>query len=348
MLLHYKKFSGIIIFSFVFGAGLAGILWTQQDTIFKQEAQSFDMSSQEFRALSSKEKLQVLKEFAQEHGVKEAREFLKRTYPDQPADEHELIHIVGEVAFLDFGYEGLDFCDSLFSFGCYHGVVLEAVRQHGHDEEVFQNLARGCLDLPHSKTTITACIHGIGHGVMVVGAYDLLASYQNCDKMFVDSENLFFCYDGVSMENVMRRFEQEGSIDYLTSEDPFYPCNTVPQKYQSACVREHIFHARRVFYEKDTEKTAEYCLYFTEEKTRSVCFSALGNVLNQEFFGSPKIVIEECRKVGKYSDLCITKAASQYGFASQFSLATILCEGLSTSEMQKNCFGMLEYVKSTL
>ena len=341
------QFIGIIIFFFLLGAGLAGLFWMQKDTIFRQEAQSIEMSSQEFRILSSKEKLATLKGLAKKYGVEDAREFLKLTYPDQPSDEHELIHVVGEVAFFKFGYAGLDFCDAFFNFGCYHGVVLEAIKQYGYDNVVLQDLARGCLDLPRNKTTITSCIHGIGHGVMIVKSYDLLLSYQDCDKMFTDPENLFFCYDGVSMENVMRRFEQEGAKDYLTSEDPFYPCNTVPVQYQPACAREHIFHARRVFFEGDTKKTAEYCLYFPEELTRSECFSALGTVLNQEFFATPDIVIAECKKVGEYADSCITRAAAQYGFAGQFTSAVMLCESLASLEQQE-CLGMLEYVKSAL
>lgn len=304
------------------------------------------VSPEKFKSLHDREQLRIVKEMALGKGLDRARDFLKKTYPDEPADEHELIHMIGEAAFLKLSYKGFAVCDAFFNYGCYHGVIIEAIRQHGGGDEVLQNLAKGCLDLPANKTTITACVHGVGHGLMVLRSYDLLRAYQDCDRIFKDHLDLFYCYDGISMENVVRRVVGADSKNFLNSDNPLYPCNIVPQKYQPACVREHVHYVRREFYQKDTDKSASYCLSF-DESTRSECFGGLGTALNQDNPDDPQKVIEECGKLDpRYSVFCLGTAASQYGFSKKFEYGVMLCRALSSPTDQRGCLSALEYVKS--
>lgn len=295
-------------------------------------------SASDFRSWDDVRQLKELRKLGKRKGSAAVLAFLKRVYPDEPGDEHELVHIVGETAFLEQSFNGFDVCDSFLRFGCYHGVILEAIRKNGYSEGVMKNLANGCLSLKRNKTVITACAHGIGHGIMWVRSYDLLSSYEQCERMFSEPDNRFFCYDGVSMENVVRRDERPALNNQLESRDPYYPCNVVPLQYQSACAREHIFHARRVFFEKDTVKTARYCLHFQSEETRKECFGGLGNALNQDFFGYPQTVISECAKVDMpYRRFCLSVAATQYAFGGRIDDANALCDALNDREEQKIC-----------
>lgn len=306
-------------------------------------------NEEEFRKLPAKEQLRLMEEMGVKEGHEAVRVFIKRTYPGDPSDEHELYHVVGASAFLQFGYSAFGVCDSAFSFACYHGVILEAIKKNGYTDDVLKDAAQGCLSLGKNRTAITACIHGIGHAIMWVELYDLMSSYRACDRMFDDELDLFFCYDGVSMENVVRRGEQKGSVNQLESDDPYYPCNTIPSKYQPACVREHLHHVRRIFYGKDTKKVQEYCLHFEGTLTRSECFGALGNAISQDNFDKPGIVIEECDKLPhEYRAFCIGVAATQYSFSKQFETAKMLCEALPTGGEREGCTSSITYARSTL
>ncbi|OHA03347.1 MAG: hypothetical protein A3J58_01250 [Candidatus Sungbacteria bacterium RIFCSPHIGHO2_02_FULL_52_23] len=301
-----------------------------------------------FRNLESQERLTILRKMGKDEGSEAVYAFLKAVYPDEPGSEHELVHIVGEIAFLERQYDAFQTCDSFFRFGCYHGVILQAIKERGGGNDILKSLGQGCLNLQSNRTAITACLHGIGHGLMVVRSYDLLESYKDCDIMLDEQPDLFFCYDGVSMENVVRRFEQEGAKDFLVSKDPFYPCDSVPDKYQAACVREHVHHARRVFYKKDTLATARFCLHFPDESVRTECFGGLGNAINQDNSDHPETNIAECDKTGQhYRQYCIGTAATQYAFSRQFDKAQMLCNALAGRE-REGCLFSVESARSSL
>lgn len=304
---------------------------------------------EEFRTFDDQKQIKTLRALGESGGPRAILAFLKESYPDEPSDKHELVHIVGEAAFLESGFKGFEACDSFLRFGCYHGVILEAIRKNGYSESVMRGLAGGCLELPRNKTVITACAHGIGHGIMWVRSYDLLASYGECKRIFEDTENRFFCYDGVSMENVVRRDARSELANSLESSDPYYPCNAVPVEYQAACAREHVFHARRTFFGNDTEKTAGYCLYFKEEETRKECFGALGNALNQDFFDSPETVIKECGKADeRYRHYCFNVAASQYAFGKRVERARLVCGAIRDEGKRSACEGAVEAAAASL
>lgn len=306
------------------------------------------ISLETFRSLNDKQQITYLKDMAKYNAIEEARSFLKDAYPSEPSDKHELVHAIGEAAYLQYGYAGLGKCNSLFMFGCYHGVVLEAVKQNGYTDKVLQDLAEGCLKLSTNKTLTTACSHGIGHAIMVVKSYDLLASYKDCDRTFTDEQELFYCWDGVSMENIMRRFEQDGAQRFLKEDDPYYPCNSIPEKYQPACAREHVFYVFEILTKRDMEKVKDYCLQFSAEKTLFECTSAIGNFLNQAYSENPQKIVDGCNKLGgSYTTNCIIKAAAQYSFSRQSERGKLLCEGLPTSEIEK-CISSVDYAQSAL
>jgi plastocyanin len=317
--------------------------------IIVSETRSESSRIEDFRLSDDRAQIETLRMLGKKEGPRAVLTFLKEAYPDEPSDKHELVHIVGEAAFLKSGFKGFDACDSFLRFGCYHGVILEAIRKNGYSEKVMDNLAQGCLALPKNKTVITACSHGIGHGIMWVRSYDLLASYKECERIFSDDQDRFFCYDGVSMENVVRRDTRPGLANNLESPDPYYPCSVVPVKYQPACAREHIFYARRTFFEKDTLKTAGYCLYFKEEETRKECFGALGNALNQDFFDSPQRIVEECGKIEEaYRHFCFNVAASQYAFGGRLDNARLICTAIGDPEKEMACKGAAEAAVASL
>lgn len=268
------------------------------------------------------------------------RDVLLATYPDQPAEEHELAHLIGETAYSREGASGFRYCDSVFTFACYHGVILAAIRAQGYSTNVLVGLAKGCEEAGRNRTADIACAHGIGHGFMWVHNYNLLQSFQACDSVFeADHELRFFCWDGVSMENVVRRgaTPQGMAKNPLDEKNMYAPCDALPDEYKPACVREHVFLVRLSLLGRDTDKTSQYCLHFPNRDIHVQCFGALGGALYQDDPSTPARIIAECTKVPEaYIYACIGVAARHYGFSRQGDTGKYIC-GALTPEMSSSC-----------
>ena len=305
---------------------------------------------EQIRSLPKEKRIQLFKNIGMNVSPIRLRDVLLSIYPEQPAEEHELAHLIGETAYARLGTSGFRYCDSVFTFACYHGVILAAIRDQGYQQSVLLDLAAGCEKAGKNRTADISCAHGIGHGLMWVRNYNLLQSFEACDSVFQkDRELRFFCWDGVSMENVVRR----GNLpDGMTSspmdqKNMYAPCDTLPSQYQPACVREHVFLARLVVLNRDTVKTSEYCLHYLSEDVRQQCFGALGGALYQDDPQTPDRIIVECGKAPtKYYQNCIGVASRHYGFSGRPEMANKLCESLGKSMSELCLAGVMEATDS--
>jgi len=300
---------------------------------------SLPIDPQAFRNLPNDAQLKTLKDIGIDYSPEEALILLKEAYPDEPSSVHEVSHKVGEAAYVRYGRGGFKVCDSFLRFGCYHGVILQAIKENGYEDSVMKDLANGCLGLGRNRATLNSCIHGIGHGLMWVYSYDIGKSLNGCDAMFGAEIDRFFCYDGIFMENVVRRGDDAASKgEKLGSENPLSPCDGLDQKYQPACVREHVHYVRRFIYKMDIPKTVNYCLAFKNEDARRECFGGIGNGFNQDYGDNPDEVIEKCGKVPvTYRKNCIGVAATQYAFGRQLDKADNLCNSLASESERQGC-----------
>lgn len=284
------------------------------------------------RAVSKEKRLIMFRAIGVRVSPVRLRSVLLAAYPQQPAEEHELAHLIGETAYAKYGTEGFKYCDSVFTFACYHGVILAAIQKRGYQQSVLLELADGCQKAGKNRTADISCAHGIGHGLMWVRNYNLLESFKACDGVFdKDTELRFFCWDGVSMENVVRRgnVPQGMTGNFIDEHNVYAPCDTLPTQYQPACVREHVFLVRLVNFGHDTIKTSAYCMHYEDKDIRVQCFSALGGAIYQDDPETPDRIVTECKKVPEqYFLYCIGQPSRLYGFAGRAAMATKLCESL--------------------
>ncbi len=277
-----------------------------------------------FRNLDIKEQQKLLLELADKQGTEEMRLFLRAAYPDGPSHKHELSHTVGELLFKEAGLAALGLCDRSFEFGCYHSVVLEAVKKYGFRENLTEELREGCKK---AGPAYFGCIHGLGHAVMVLKSYDLKSAYEFCENAFApDPKEQFWCYDGVSMENTVRAVAPEGLSGNLPTRDNIRtPCLELPEKYQGACAREHLHYAAHGFLSNDAVKIADYCLGFQSESTREQCFYGMGANLHGRLYDKPSEIVSGCLKGGQYSRFCATNAATQFAVSKNKASAELVC-----------------------
>ncbi len=304
-----------------------------------------------FRALSKDKKIALLRQIGIKSNPLRVRDILLSTYPNQPPEEHELAHLIGETAYTQYGPKGFDYCDSAFTFACFHGVILAAIKTLGYDEGILKTLSAECNRSGKNDTAKVSCAHGIGHGIMWVKNYSYIDSLGLCDRLFDDDKLRFFCWDGVSMENVVRRGDTAKGLSPVpwTDKDMYYPCDSVAAKYQPACVREHVFLVRLSLLGRDTEKSIAYCLHFTGDETHRECFGALGGALNQDDPTNPSHILAECNKIPNGLNVqCIGVAASHYAYSGDTLTAQDMCAAITTQQARGACMNAVKQVSGSL
>lgn len=298
-----------------------------------------------FRSLPKQKQISLLRSIGEHFSPYRVRAILLATYPHEPPEAHELAHLIGETAYAKSDAKGFSYCDSSFTFACYHGVILAALRLHGYDEGILRGLADGCSEAGKNDTAKVSCAHGIGHGIMWVKNYDLVPSFELCDSIFDDITFRFFCWDGVSMENVVRRADNAMNLPAhpWREDNIYYPCDAVPIQYQPACVREHLFLLRLTVFERDTDKSIAYCLYFKNRSTQEQCFGALGGALVQDDPENLTWIGRECLKTPHPFEMnCIGRAATQYAFSGRKKHGVFLCNEIADSVAKASCLNSLD------
>lgn len=169
------------------------------------------------------------------------------------AQSHPLAHVLGSHAYYAYGWdieETLAECSYDVFQGCLHGAL----------QAYFNDLAAQGLPLDRaaiedvcskasSRFQSYACLHGVGHGVMIHTNYALHESLDLCyllDGWFAQGS----CYGGVFMENVVAYHDSldpdyvphnhgsgEPPTYWVDDDDPAYPCNVVGDRYKGSCWR---------------------------------------------------------------------------------------------------------------
>ena len=151
---------------------------------------------------------------------------------------HPLTHVIGraageKLATVSAAYaEGDEFCWS----GYYHGV-MEAMLSKTQPDEVVTQINTICNDIqvtkPYSFDHYN-CVHGLGHGIMLISHHELFESLEACDNLG-NSWERESCYGGVFMENVMAEINPGHSTKYIIADQPLYPCTAVKDTYKQQC-----------------------------------------------------------------------------------------------------------------
>lgn len=178
---------------------------------------------------------------------------------DVERDGHMFAHAIGIAAYSSergFG-ETFASCRELFHAGCYHGVIqARFAAEGGADAETVNTLCAEVADAGADRWTRFQCVHGLGHGLLILHGHDLLKGLESCD-LLRDGWERESCYGGAFMENVTNAthphhaaltsqlgghggHEAHGdhgqtAFKAIDPDDPYYPCTVVKEHQKLAC-----------------------------------------------------------------------------------------------------------------
>jgi len=190
---------------------------------------------------------------------------------------HPLTHIIGraagsKAATVAAAYaQGDEFCWS----GYYHGV-MEAMLSKIEPDKMLGQLDTVCSSVSQNNTYNFEhynCVHGLGHGVMLINEHELFKSLDYRDKLG-DAWERESCYSGVFMENIMASINPDHTTKYIINDQPLYPCTAVKDKYKQQCYLMQTSQALTSL-DGDFEKVFQLCAGI-EKNLQATCYQSLG------------------------------------------------------------------------
>jgi hypothetical protein len=255
---------------------------------------------------------------------------------------HPVVHRIGSATLArDHGNVSKAFAEgssACFS-GFYHGILERALLSlKSYDAASLAKVGRRlCADpeVRSSRWLTSACVHGLGHGLMITTGYNLPLALKVCDRIGSHRENRS-CNGGVFMENLSTTY---GVLSrFLRKDDPLYPCDVVAASDKFECyqlVTSHIVRA----YNGNWKKTAETCAQ-AENGWAATCFWSFGRDADSQAHYDPAGVQGMCAFAAPYQGdvMCLMGAAAT--MVKNFKggkQAANLCNSLS-AELRGSCY----------
>lgn len=182
-------------------------------------------------------------------------------------DCHALAHHFGHIVMEETGdltralEAGSDDCFD----GYYHGVVEAHVHHIGDDQAAFE---RTCARLEDDAEAFSACVHGLGHGAMLLTDNDVGASLDYCRELNGD-EAIDRCEGGVMMQNTMQ-FMHEDEASFRAAAPQACEGLSLPAELLGVCY-EQIGEVSMFFYQHDLDQAAALCADIDSAPGREEC-----------------------------------------------------------------------------
>ena len=283
----------------------------------------------------------MVRDLAKYIGPENAMEVLKDSGLPFIGENHLLAHVIGNVAYKRYGEDALGICKNYFLNGCQHAVVIDTLSDKG-----FEGVARlvdRCRD--QGSVVYYQCFHGAGHAFDAWLDYDVFEGVKLCDKLAKTKTELLYCHTGVFMENIfgMHGGEQLAfeNLD-LKTEDPYYPCNAVDERYKKACYVMQSTQIHRLS-RGDMKKVAQICAE-AEPSYREECFFSMGRDIHAKTKGNPEKEIVLCNVAPvEYRKNCISAVAANtfWGGFGETENALTLCRLVQSNEEKQYCYATI-------
>ncbi len=291
-----------------------------------------------------------------EFGLAETLSLLKanENYEEVYARCHEVTHYLSRLE-----YDKLKSiagvyaqCDSTCHGGCYHGTMEAYLKNKNLEgDDLLREFPKACGSPGDYQKPIefNECVHGLGHAAMFITDMELIDSLKLCDAILRE-EYKERCYSGVFMENSSSSTSFDHASKFIKKDDPFYPCNSLEEKYQKLCWQYQSSYFS-IISKQDWVKVADLCLQ-TPQKYQNMCFRTIGT--NQVgFTSSLDIMKQDCdlMPTGEFKNICVTGVVSSltYRFVGDAQKMIDFCN-LVNPENKQSCFkqmgtGLLDWDK---
>ena len=269
-------------------------------------------------------------------------------------------------------------CDSTCHGGCYHGT-MEAFLKEKNDlggKNLSQEFAKVCGSESdyQKRLEFNECLHGLGHAAMFVTDMELKNSLALCDNLG-EKIHKDRCYSGVFMENSSSSTSFDHQSKYISQDDPFYPCNSleekyqelcwqyqssyfsiissqdwkkvaalcmqVPKEYQDKCIR--TIGTNQVGFTRDLSKMKDDCSLMPSPHFKNICVGGVVSSLSYRFVGDTKKMVDFCNLVDPQNkETCFRQIGmSMLDWDANKNIAIQNCQTISSNEGKDWCLSVI-------
>ncbi|MEK7188761.1 MAG: hypothetical protein AAB685_02830 [Patescibacteria group bacterium] len=274
-------------------------------------------------------RLKAARKLVERVGVEEALEILEHSPLPHTGEGHLAIHQIGFYAYQKYGLESILKCKDYFLYACYHGAIIEAAGDQG-----FEAIAKMTDYCKTSPVRYFQCVHAAGHAILAIWDYPSLPdALKTCDDIYEKDKEfpnaLSSCHNGVFMENLFGVHDwgtgKETERKWL-SEDPYFPCNALDEKYQRGC---WLNQAARIYQMNsgDIAKTSEVCQKIDNLQYVEWCMDNLARQIHPLTAGDIIKVFSICPLVGEaWREHCVVINAGAYYSVGGRDEAMAICQ----------------------
>jgi cytochrome c5 len=260
---------------------------------------------------------------------------------------HRIAHAMGRAGLARLGDPGRAFAQgsAVCWSGYYHGI-LEGGFAGTAGKDLAKKARSLCSDpsLRRDRFLLYQCVHGLGHGLMLITAYDLPRALGTCSRLATHWDQQS-CVSGVFMENFSSFYQVRSK--WLRSDDLLYPCGTVARRHKYYCYDQVTSRVlRKVHW--NWHRTARICRG-AERDWVGVCFESFGRDVSSVVRDDRRRAIELCRIAGRNMTDCVYAVARDIvnEDAGRYRRALRFCLG-APLDLRPRCFNGIGTVVAVL
>jgi hypothetical protein len=216
---------------------------------------------------------------------------------------HSLTHVIGNEALIKYDnniQKAMEYYVDTCGGGYIHGLVEKYLKVSQNPEVEIYNLCPGFND--------GICVHGLGHGLMLMNKLDIPKSVDGCKKLPGGAQ--VACAEGVFMEN----FDSENADDtdkpYLYPEHPTTLCEDYTGGYKNAC---YYYSGRYIFkVVGEPYKALAQCTVIEETNNKITCVRGMSAGILRSDLYHPGKMEDYCNSVPIAKSNCLEGAVNYH------------------------------------
>jgi hypothetical protein len=249
---------------------------------------------------------------------------------------HSFTHAVGNAALAKFENDtkqaikyNVDVCGG----GYIHGIIEKYLQLTPNASNEILNLCSDVSDF--------GCFHALGHGLMLMNKYDIVASVDGCQKLKSPDQKVF-CGEGIFMENFDSENAEDSEKPFLNSTQPNEICSNYINPYRNAC----FYYSGRYIFKanKNPIDSLQICTQAPTDQDSADCVRGMSAGILRSDLLNPSKMEKYCDSIPSFITSCLEGGVNYYLFMlkDESKARVEMCDKFEDSSNKSKCLQLIK------